>query len=105
MAKSKVIFKPQRIAEGEWQIQAHCPDGQIRDKGSYRLTTHNGTISMALPEKANVTMSVRTYNGGFRSSFPVKQGCFVARAASNVFEMRLTITSAWSRMRPREEHA
>jgi len=31
MAKSKVIFKPQRIAEGEWQIQAHCPDGQIRD--------------------------------------------------------------------------
>jgi DUF4097 and DUF4098 domain-containing protein YvlB len=47
-------------------------DGPIRDKGAYRLTTHNGTISMALPDKANLTMSVRTYNGGFRSSFPVK---------------------------------
>jgi DUF4097 and DUF4098 domain-containing protein YvlB len=47
-------------------------DGQIRDKGAYRLTTHNGTIALAVPEKANATFSVRTYNGGFRSSFPVK---------------------------------
>ena len=31
MAKSpKVIFKPQRIEEGDWQIQAHCPDAEIR---------------------------------------------------------------------------
>ena len=30
MSKSpRVIFKPERIAEGDWQIQAHCPDAEI----------------------------------------------------------------------------
>jgi len=49
-------------------------DGPIRDKGAYRLTTHNGMIAMALPEKANATLMVRTYNGGIRSTFPLKTG-------------------------------
>jgi hypothetical protein len=48
-------------------------DGPIKDKGAYRLTTHNGTIGLAVPDKANATLSVRTYRGGFRSSFPVKR--------------------------------
>ena len=31
MSKSpKVIFKPQRIAEGEWLIEAHYPDAEVR---------------------------------------------------------------------------
>jgi DUF4097 and DUF4098 domain-containing protein YvlB len=47
-------------------------DGPIRDKGTYRFTTHNGNINLTVAEKANLTLSVRTYNGGFRSSFPVK---------------------------------
>ncbi len=47
-------------------------DGPIKDKGAYRLTTHNGLIGMAVPEKVNATLMVRTYNGGFRSTFPVK---------------------------------
>jgi DUF4097 and DUF4098 domain-containing protein YvlB len=47
-------------------------DGPIRDKGVYRLTTHNGTIGMAVPEKANAMLLVRTYNGGFKSTFQVK---------------------------------
>src|SRR6185503_15335740 len=47
-------------------------DGQIKDKGLYRLTTHNGLIAIAVPERANATLTVRTYNGGFRSSFPLK---------------------------------
>jgi len=49
-------------------------DGPIKDKGIYRLTTHNGLIAMAVPEKANATLMVRTYNGGFRSTFPLKLG-------------------------------
>ena len=49
-------------------------DGPIRDKGAYRLTTHNGLIAMAIPEKVNATLMVRTYNGGFRSTFPIKTG-------------------------------
>jgi Putative adhesin len=47
-------------------------DGPIRDKGAYRLTTHNGTIGLAIAERINATLTVRTYSGGFRSSFPVK---------------------------------
>lgn len=31
MGKSpRVIFKMQRIIEGDWQIQAHCPEGEIQ---------------------------------------------------------------------------
>ncbi len=26
----KVIFKPKRIAEGDWQIEVHCPGAEIR---------------------------------------------------------------------------
>jgi hypothetical protein len=47
-------------------------DGPIRDKGLYRLTTHNGMIAIAVPERVNAVLTVRTYNGGFRSTFPVK---------------------------------
>ncbi len=47
-------------------------DGPIKEKGVYRLTTHNGMIAMAVPEKVDATLMVRTYNGGFRSSFPIK---------------------------------
>lgn len=47
-------------------------DGPIHDKGVYRLTTHNGTIGMAVPERANAMLLVRTYNGGFKSTFQVK---------------------------------
>jgi DUF4097 and DUF4098 domain-containing protein YvlB len=46
-------------------------DGAIKDKGLYRLTTHNGLIAMPIAEKANVALTVRTYNGGFRSTFPI----------------------------------
>ena len=46
-------------------------DGVIKDKGLYRLTTHNGLIAMPITDKANATLTVRTYNGGFRSTFPI----------------------------------
>src|SRR3954462_9063399 len=46
-------------------------DGPIKDKGLYRLTTHNGLIAMPIADKANAMLTVRTYNGGFRSPFPI----------------------------------
>jgi len=49
-------------------------DGAIKERGVYRLTTHNGLVAMAIPEKVNATLMVRTYNGGFRSTFPIKLG-------------------------------
>jgi hypothetical protein len=30
MAKPRVTFKPKRIAEGDWQIEAHYPGAEIR---------------------------------------------------------------------------
>ena len=47
-------------------------DGAIADEGHYSLSTHNGDILVALPERSNVTFDVRTYNGSFSSEVPVK---------------------------------
>jgi hypothetical protein len=30
MSKPRVAFKPKRISEGEWQIEAHYPGAEIR---------------------------------------------------------------------------
>ena len=46
-------------------------EGTIRDRGAYHFETHNGAIDVAIPEHANVTLSVSTYSGGIDSSFPV----------------------------------
>ena len=46
-------------------------DGAIKDKGLYRLTTHNGMIAFPVPERANATVTLRTYTGGIRSTFPL----------------------------------
>jgi hypothetical protein len=47
-------------------------DGEIRDEGQYRMTTHNGDIEMGVPEKANARISVRTFNGELELGFPMK---------------------------------
>jgi len=49
-------------------------DGPIKDQGLYRLTTHNGLVALAIPERANITLSARTYNGSIRASFPLPGG-------------------------------
>ncbi len=46
-------------------------DGPLKDKGLYRLTTHNGMIAIPIAERSNVTLSARTYNGSIRSTFPL----------------------------------
>src|SRR3954468_15994187 len=45
-------------------------DGAIKDKGLYPPTRHNGLIAMPIAVKAPVPLTVRTYNGSFRSTFP-----------------------------------
>lgn len=44
-------------------------DGPVKDKGLYRLTTHNGLVAMPVPERGNITLTARTYNGAIRSTF------------------------------------
>jgi DUF4097 and DUF4098 domain-containing protein YvlB len=43
-------------------------DGTLADSGRYSFTTHNGDITMTVPEAVNATFSVRTYKGEFASA-------------------------------------
>lgn len=46
-------------------------DGTIKDGGRYRFQSHDGDVSVSVPERANVTVSVATFSGSFDSCFPV----------------------------------
>ena len=46
-------------------------EGSIRDRGVYRLTSHNGDIAIAMPKGANAVVNVSTFAGEFASEFPV----------------------------------
>jgi putative adhesin len=46
-------------------------DGTITDGGSYKFSTTNGDVSVAVPTRANATVSVSTFSGEFESEFPV----------------------------------
>ncbi len=46
-------------------------DGTITDGGTYSLSSHNGDITVSVPEGANVTLSVATANGDIDASFPL----------------------------------
>ena len=44
-------------------------DGTIADRGRYRFGSHSGTITVAIPERANATIAAVTYQGTFSSQF------------------------------------
>jgi DUF4097 and DUF4098 domain-containing protein YvlB len=45
--------------------------GAIRDNGQYRLSNHNGDVTVAVPVGTNASVTVSTFNGDFDSDFPV----------------------------------
>jgi DUF4097 and DUF4098 domain-containing protein YvlB len=47
-------------------------DGTIKDGGRYRFATHDGSLRVSVPEKANVSVAVSTFNGDFNACFPVQ---------------------------------
>jgi DUF4097 and DUF4098 domain-containing protein YvlB len=50
--------------------------GTIRDGGRYYLGTHNGRITLSVPEQANARLSVSTHNGKVETAFPVQMRTF-----------------------------
>jgi len=46
-------------------------DGTIKNNGRYSFASHNGDVSVSVPEDANLTVSVSTYQGEFESCFPI----------------------------------
>jgi hypothetical protein len=47
-------------------------EGTIKDGGRYRFATHDGSLLVSVPEKANVSVAVSTFNGEFTACFPVQ---------------------------------
>src|SRR5204863_53072 len=47
-------------------------DGTIKDGGRYRVGTHDGDVRVSVTDKANVSVSVSTFNGDFSACFPVQ---------------------------------
>jgi Toastrack DUF4097 len=45
--------------------------GTIRDNGQYKLSNHNGDVTVAIPQGSNASVTVSTFNGDFDSDFPV----------------------------------
>jgi DUF4097 and DUF4098 domain-containing protein YvlB len=46
-------------------------DGTIKASGSYRLATHDGSVTVVIPPGSNVSGSVSTFEGDFDASFTV----------------------------------
>ncbi len=42
-------------------------EGSLREKGLYRLTSHTGGVSMAIPKDSDATIQARSYRGQIRS--------------------------------------
>jgi len=47
-------------------------DGPMTSQGHYQFATHDGDIDVTLGERDNAAVSVRSFDGRFRSAFPVK---------------------------------
>jgi len=45
--------------------------GTIKDAGRYRLTSHDGDVTIAVPENTNAAFSVSLFDGDFEACFPV----------------------------------
>ena len=46
-------------------------EGSMGPHGTYRFTSHNGDISVAMPRSASAAVAVSTFSGDFESNFPV----------------------------------
>lgn len=47
-------------------------EGRLADGGHYSFGTHNGDVVLGLPDGANATFTIRTYNGSFSSEFTLE---------------------------------
>lgn len=45
--------------------------GELRPSGVYRLSTHDGDLYVAVPERSGAIVSVATWGGEFSASFPI----------------------------------
>jgi DUF4097 and DUF4098 domain-containing protein YvlB len=46
-------------------------EGKLADGGRYTFGTHNGDLLLGVPENANATFTIRTYQGSFSTDLPL----------------------------------
>ena len=46
-------------------------EGKLADGGRYSFGTHNGDLLLGVPENANATFTIRTYQGSFSTDLPL----------------------------------
>jgi DUF4097 and DUF4098 domain-containing protein YvlB len=46
-------------------------EGKLADGGRYTFGTHNGDLLLGVPENANATFAIRTYQGSFSTDLPL----------------------------------
>jgi DUF4097 and DUF4098 domain-containing protein YvlB len=64
--------------------------GTVHDGGNYYLGTHNGRITMSIPEGANARISIETQNGKVEAAFPVQ----IRRTDDREFDITIGTGSA-----------
>lgn len=69
-------------------------EGPTADKGTYRITTHNGDIRVSLGSQPNATVFVRTFGGDFDSDFPITLPEGMSRRGNKRFNFTLGSGSA-----------
>ena len=47
-------------------------EGKLLDGGHYSFGTHNGNLSLGVPENVNATFTIRTYQGSFSTDLPLQ---------------------------------
>jgi DUF4097 and DUF4098 domain-containing protein YvlB len=62
-------------------------EGSAAPGGSYRLSTHNGSIIVAVPETAGAAFAVRTYRGAMRTNLPLSGSGDVSRGRRVTFTL------------------
>lgn len=46
-------------------------EGKLLDGGHYSFGTHNGNLALGIPDNANATFTIRTYQGTFSTDLPL----------------------------------
>lgn len=62
-------------------------DGVAAPNGRYRFSTHNGSISVGVPESASAAFSVRTYNGSVRTDLTLQGGGDIRRGQRAIYTL------------------
>jgi DUF4097 and DUF4098 domain-containing protein YvlB len=47
-------------------------EGRLADGGHYSFGTHNGNVSLGVPDNVNATFAIRTYQGSFSTDLPLE---------------------------------